>query len=164
MEKHSLALLIVLACGCPREEPGVGSEAEKESTDDASGTLEIQRDKGALQLDLDDCWSGQQLSFYGVDLFDDPDLAKRLRIVDDAVHGKQIVLLGIVPDRARVVVNPDNCPTFDVRIEPTNNYLNDVRVLKGSLKLDCNLPDESGKLSATVQLNDCSFDNRAANP
>ena len=123
----------------------------------------MQRDKETVQLEIDNCWSGQMLSFYGVDLFHDPDIEKRLRIVDDPVEGMRIVLLGIVPTRDRVVVDDKSCSTFEVRLEPTNNYLNDIRILKGSLKLECTLPDEAGKLSATVELNDCSFDNRARN-
>ena len=157
---RKLLVFCALLCACPRDEDAP-SDGKRPS--DATGSLKVQRDKETVQLDIDNCWSGQMLSFYGVDLFHDPDIAKRLRVVDDPVEGMRIVLLGIVPTRDRVVVDHKSCSTFEVRLEPTNNYLNDIRSLKGSLKLECTLPDEAGKLSATVELNDCSFDNRARN-
>jgi hypothetical protein len=45
-------------------------------------------------------------------------------------------------ERARLVGRTD-CKTWDVQLRPTNNFLNDIRLLDGHIALDCALRDGS---------------------
>jgi hypothetical protein len=100
------------------------------------------------------------LEFRGVELFHDPDTARRARIVEDPVAGARVVLLGIVPGRARVILDADSCATFHSHVESGNSTLNDIRSLHGSLELACSVA-AIGMITAHVTFSDCSFDNRA---
>ncbi|HTQ44168.1 MAG TPA: hypothetical protein VMI75_15520 [Polyangiaceae bacterium] len=112
------------------------------------------------RVDIDECWSGQMLEFRGVELFHDPDTARRVRVVEDPVAGSRVVLLGIVPGRARVIVDADSCATFDSHVQSGNSTLNDIRSVRGSLELACSIASV-GVVTAHVTFSDCSFDNRA---
>jgi hypothetical protein len=128
---------------------------------DAWGTLTVASDAGPVaRMDLDECWSGQMLEFRGVELFHDPDIARRVRIVEDPVAGTRIVLVGIVPGRPRVIVDAESCTTFQSHVESSNSTVNDVRSLHGSLELACNIA-AVGTITARVTFSDCNFDNRA---
>jgi hypothetical protein len=154
-----------LLVGCPNRNPGGsggsgGSSGSSDDDHDAKGTLTLASDGVTrAKLDLDACWSGQMLSFYGVELFHDPDVAKRLRVVVDPVDGPRLVLIGIVADRDRVIVDRSACSKLEVRIEPSDSTINDIRALKGSIAIACTLP-EIGTLEVDAKLTACSFDNR----
>jgi hypothetical protein len=156
--------LVVAACGKPiggSESSGGAPGAAPTSSRDASGIVILQPDAGAaVRIDVDECWSGQMLQFRGVELFHDPVTAQRVRLVDDPVAGPQVVLVGILPGRDRVVVARDACTAFESRIENGHSTLNDVRSLHGVLKLSCAVPG-AGMLGINVTFDDCSFDNRA---
>lgn len=152
-------LVASLLFGCPRRDAG-GAGGSSSNDADAKGTLTIARDGVAsVKLDLNECWSGQMLSFFGVEVFHDPDVAKRLRVVQDPVQGTRVVLIGVVEGRDRVIVDRSACSKLDVRIEQTNDTLNDIRVLQGSIALSCAIA-EIGTLDVDVKLSSCSFDNR----
>jgi hypothetical protein len=128
---------------------------------DAWGTITVTSDAGpAARVDIDECWSGQMLEFHGVELFHDPDIARRARIVEDPVVGTRVVLLGIVPGRPRVVLDAESCATFQSHVASGNSTLNDIRSLHGSLDLACSIAS-IGLVTAHVTFSDCSFDNRA---
>lgn len=153
-----LLLGSILALACDKDTPPRAKPPRR----DVTGTISIKRDAGSsLSLDVDGCWSGQMFSFYGVEVFHNPDLQRRLRVVELPVEGKRVVLLGVVPGTERIVIDDKACSTFDVRLEHSDFTLNDVRGLKGTVGLECSLPDGLGRLSVHVDLRDCSFDNRA---
>lgn len=156
--------LAAAACGKPiggSESTGGAPGSPPASSRDASGVVTLASDAGAsVKIDVDECWSGQMLQFRGVELFHDPMTNQRVRVVDDPVVGSRVVLVGVVPGRARVVVAPESCATFESRIESSGNTLNGVRSVHGALKLSCNVPG-AGVLAVDVTFTDCSFDNRA---
>ena len=160
-----LALGLLVASGCrvdttERAGPsGTSVPVPVVEPASAKGTFTIQRQGEAeVRLDVDGCWSGQALLFYGADLFHDPDFSKRVRVVEDAVLGKRVVLIGLVPDHERLVIEPKSCSTFELRIEQGSLSALNTRRLKGVLKLECSLPE--GRVSATIEMNDCAFDRR----
>ena len=163
-----LGVIAVVACDrTPAGSGGGGAPAGQQAPahpKDASGTLTVEpaADAGfaSTHIDVDGCWSGQMLSFHGVDLFQEPDTARRVRAVDDPVTGWHVVLLGVVPGKARIVVEPASCSSFDVRVEPTNNWLNEVQRLRGAVHLACEVAG-IGRVSSSIDFADCSFDNRA---
>jgi hypothetical protein len=150
-------------CGCTRDPPSGGAPsggAAAPASKDAAGTITIEADGGAaLRVDVDECWSGQMLSFHGVELFHNPDTARRVRLVEDPVTGPHVVLVGIVPSRARVNVEPSQCTPFEERVDNSNDTLNGVRSVHGTLKMTCAVP-EVGRVTANIDFTDCSFDNR----
>jgi hypothetical protein len=160
-----LLAFATLSCGKPiggsTGAPAGSAGATVPGGKDAWGTLTVASDAGAVaRVDIDECWSGQMLEFRGVELFHDPDIARRLRIVEDPVAGARVVLLGVVPGRARVIVDAESCTTFHSHVESGNSTLNDIRSLHGSLELACNVA-AVGTITAKVTFSDCSFDNRA---
>jgi len=84
---------------------------------------------------------------------------RRVRVVEHPVEGKRVVLIGVVPGVERVVVDQKSCTKFTVDIERTNNRLNHIDGLRGTLALDCALPE--GHVTAEVKMQECTFDNRA---
>jgi len=140
---------------------GSGAGATVPAGKDAWGTLTVTSEAGAVaRIDIDECWSGQMLEFRGVELFHDPDTARRVRIVEDPVAGTRVVLLGIAPGRARVVLDAESCATFQSYVESGNSTLNGIRSHRGSLDLACSVT-AAGTIAAHVTFSDCSFDNRA---
>ncbi|HEX8724308.1 MAG TPA: hypothetical protein VF737_02850 [Gemmatimonadaceae bacterium] len=163
---RSLVPLAVAAAACGKpiggsESNGGAPGSAPASSRDASGVVILERDGGAaVRIDVDECWSGQMLEFRGVELFHDPVTTQRVRLVDDPVAGPRVVLVNVIPGRDRVVLAPDACSTFESRIESGNSTLNDIRSLRGTLKLSCAVPG-AGMLGINVTFSDCSFDNRA---
>ena len=159
------AALLAAACDGPPAAPGGGTGTSGGRTRYASGSLAITRpDSSQVRIAIDDCWSGQMLSFYGVEVFDTDHVERRLRVVEDPVDGTRLVLVGLVPSRPRIVVEPGACTRLESRIEMANSSLNDIRSLRGRVAAECALPDGAGRLSADVTLLDCSFDNRVRGP
>jgi len=143
--------------GSPAGSGGVAVPVSK----DAWGTLSVESDAGrAARVDIDECWSGQMLEFHGVELFHDPDTARRVRVVEDPVVGTRVVLLGIVPGRERVILDAATCATFDSHLQGSNSTMNDIRSVHGSLELACSVASV-GLVTAHIVFSDCSFDNRA---
>jgi hypothetical protein len=160
-----LLAIATLSCGKPiggSESTGAGGAGVTvPMSKDAWGTISVESDAGpAARIDVDECWSGQMLEFRGVELFHDPDTARRVRIVEDAVAGTRVVLLGIVPGRARVILDAEKCATFDAHVQSSNSTMNDIRSVHGSLELACSIAS-IGVVTAHIAFSDCNFDNRA---
>jgi hypothetical protein len=148
--------LMLAASGCDKP----GNPGAAPPTKPAAGTLVVEPDGGAgARVDVDGCWSGARLFFRGVELFHEPDVSRRIRLVDDPVGGFRVVLLHVVPSKPRVVVDPATCSSFDARITGMPAWLNDVQQLQGTLHMTCSVPD-AGRVTATIDFTDCSFDNR----
>jgi len=126
----------------------------------AKGKVAIERGDGKnVKLAVDQCWSGQNLSFQGVEFFQEPNIKQRVRVVEHPVDGQRIVLIGLVPGNDRVILEPKSCVTFSAKIERTRNTLNRIWSLRGSVVLDCDRPE--GHITANVTLEQCAYDNRA---
>jgi hypothetical protein len=107
------------------------------------------------------CRSGQHESFFGVYLLGKDGDAGGLKVVIDPRDGGAVMVevpgscRGADNDDCTVVpLEQDACATFDLDIEPTNTYVNDIRLLDGRLRLACTLP-EGGSARADVRFSSC---------
>jgi hypothetical protein len=125
----------------------------------AKGRVDIDAPSGKTRLAIDQCWSGEMLSFYGAEMFQQPDIRKRVRAVEHPVEGQRVVLIGLVPGKDRVVVDAKTCSQFSMSLKRTNHTLNRIGGIRGSLVLDCKLPE--ARVTANVTMEECAFDNRA---
>jgi hypothetical protein len=133
----------------------------RDSWKGATGTLTVAPDGGApIRLDVDKCWSGARLMFRGVELLQNVDTSRRIRLVEDPVTGPRVVLLGLVSSNPRVIIDPTACAAFEEHLVGTNEWVNEVQSLEGSLRFKCDVRDV-GTVAADIEFSDCSFDNRA---
>ena len=104
------------------------------------------------------CKSGEHESFFGVFLLGDNSDAGGVKIVVDPRNGKFVQVE--VPGSCRgdectvVTLEPEKCSTFDVDIDRTNTYVNEIRLLDGHLNLDCKFPD-GGTAKANIRFESC---------
>jgi hypothetical protein len=88
-----------------------------------------------------------------VDLVDETDAKRILRIIEDPAQGTLVKINVPGTEHARLIAKTD-CTTWDVQIRPTNNYVNDIRLLDGHAAFDCKLADGS-TLAGRVELQGC---------
>lgn len=97
---------------------------------------------GTWALRPGSCVSGQRMSFYGVDLVDKEDPKKILRFLEDPAQGTLLKVNIPGTDTARFIARSD-CKTWQLQLRPTNNYVNDIRLLDGTVVLVCASSDGS---------------------
>jgi len=96
---------------------------------------------GDFTLTPTQCRSGEHEQFFGVYLLPEANNKGGVKIVKDPTSGYRVTIEkpgSCKEDVCEVVeVTADGCETFKVRVVPTSTYVNDIRLLDGSLHLDC---------------------------
>ena len=129
------ALVLVVLGGCPGSADPTASTAPQGT---AHAHVTIEREGAPpVRFDADSCWSGELRSFLGVEFPNAQDFRRRIRLVDDAVAGLRVVLLGVGPGVERVVLDAKSCTTFEVSLEKTHPSENDIRVMKARFRVQC---------------------------
>lgn len=116
---------------------------------------------GALKFVPQQCRSGEHESFYGVFLLGEDETSGAIKAVVDPREGDfvDVELPGSCkgPDHddcTMVRVDPSQCTTFDLEVKKTDTWLNEIRLLDGSLQLDCTF-EQGGTLVADVRFESC---------
>jgi hypothetical protein len=102
-----------------------------------AGSLTFEAPDGprtSLQPSL--CRSGHESYFLGADLWSDEE-SGRVRIVIDPVEGP---LVRVTRSGETALYVPGTCEYLDATAEWTGWTVNDVREVRGQLRLDCTLP------------------------
>jgi hypothetical protein len=107
------------------------------------------------------CKSGEHESFRGVFLLGADEHAGGIKAISDERDGDFLDFE--VPgscsgpdneDCTVVRVEPSMCETFKLRVKNTNSFVNEIRLLDGSLELDCTF-EQGGSLVADVRFESC---------
>lgn len=121
---------------------------------DVSGEVRVTESPlGTWSQTLDACYSGQPLGFFGVDIGRASDERTFVRLVADPIDGIVVLLREPDGDEA-LVVTATTCDGLTASIQPTNTYYNDVRLLEGRLRADCELADHT-RIHANVDFEGC---------
>jgi hypothetical protein len=115
---------------------------------------------GSFTFTPEQCRSGQRMSFFGAALLGKDRNSGGVLVIEDAVRGK--LLKVEVPGTCRppdyeeckvVEITPDQCKTFRLSVRRTSTVVNDVRLVEGSLKLDCSF--KRGTVKADLKFSGC---------
>ena len=125
------------------------------------GTLHASGDPlGDFEFTPTQCKSGEHESFYGVFLLGDDGAAGGVKIIKDPREGDfiQVEIPGSCDSDGNncklVAIDPEHCKRFNVDIRNTNTYVNEIRLLDGSLQLACTFP-EGGSVTADIKFDSC---------
>ena len=101
------------------------------------------------------------MSFFGVVLLGAGPDDGGILVVDDPIKGKllKVEVPGTCkpPDRevcTEVLITPEQCGQFDMKVERTSTTVNDVRLLDGHARIDCAFP-EGGTAKADITFTSC---------
>jgi len=107
------------------------------------------------------CRSGQRMQFFGVVILGKGQNDGAVVPFIDTLKGKLVKVE--VPGSCRppdyeecreVVVEPKQCSRFAVSIRRTGTEVNDIRLLEGSMDIDCKFP-EGGTLKGKMEFDRC---------
>lgn len=107
------------------------------------------------------CRSGERMDFHGVTLLGKGPMSGAIMVIRDAVKGPLVKVE--VPGSCQppdyevcteVTIDKSECSTYKMRIERTNTSVNDIRLIDGSLDLDCNF-HEGGTVKAKLDFDSC---------
>jgi hypothetical protein len=143
-------LAAVALAGC-----GTIHEAMQVATPTVAGEIEI-RSSGSEPVTWkpDVCQTGETEQFFGF-LFAASGSPVVLRAVLDPLDGPGLRITGLegTPPYG-VVVRPSDCRVLDLRVQPTNWWVNEMRDVSGSLDVSCSL--EGGvSLKGSVEVSHC---------
>jgi len=107
------------------------------------------------------CRSGERVNEYGAILVGEGPQDGGIMVIRDAKDG-DIVKVEVPgsckpPDHevcTEVTIDPKDCKVFKVSIRRTNTTVNDIRLMDGSLELDCKL-DQGGTVKAKLDFENC---------
>src|SRR5262249_1572902 len=121
---------------------------------DVSGEVRVTDSPlGSWDQTLDACYSGQLQGFFGVDIGRSSDERIFVRLAEDPIDGLAVLLRAPSGDEA-LVVTATTCKGLEASIEPTNTFYNDVRLLDGRLRADCELSDHT-EVHVSVDFEGC---------
>lgn len=110
---------------------------------DVSGEVRVTDSPlGSWSQALDACYSGQLQGFYGVDIGRSSDERIFVRVVSDPIDGMVVLLREPDGDEA-LVLDAKSCNGLEASINGTDTYYDDVRLLEGRLRADCELSDHT---------------------
>lgn len=109
-----------------------------------------------------ECRSGQRLGFFGSVLLGEGQTGGAVVAIFDPLKGK-IVKIEVPgscepPDYEKckeVIVDPQYCSTYDVKLDRTSILVNDIVLSEGSLNLDCKYPD-GGSVKGSMTFDRCN--------
>jgi hypothetical protein len=132
-----------IAYGVYRLVSALGSEA--------TGELVVTGTANDFSTKLASCESGQRTGYFGVALFDEHDRGVA-RIVLDPVKGYTVLVR--TPNDKAAAITPADCPGMTVEVRRTNTEVNEIRLLDGEARIDCEITG-GGRLKLNVTFSDC---------
>ena len=110
--------------------------------DGLDGRLSVRSEEyGSWSMSPTTCSSGQRQLFFGVDLSEDGDVERGVRIVGDPVDGYSLSMNIPGHDLAVVIREPASaCEQFDLHVERSNTRINDIWAVGGHAQVTCRLP------------------------
>ncbi|HEY8376757.1 MAG TPA: hypothetical protein VIK91_09725 [Nannocystis sp.] len=140
MRRAGLVLLCLAACA--------GGDLE--------GRLSVRSDEyGSWTMSPTTCYSGEHQGFFGVDLTEDGDTSRGVRIVLDPIDGYLLRLN--VPERDIALVlgeSTSSCEAFEVHVERTNTRINNIWVVEGHAFVKCRTP--TTEIDADLEFSGCA--------
>ena len=110
---------------------------------------------GDWSLAPTDCSNGALVGFFGVDLWDASEPGVSLRLLEEPVAGRIVIVdLG---GSDSWILESQACERHRVNLRLTNKSVNDVRLVDGSLDLECDYGPE-GSLRGRVEFKNCRGD------
>ncbi|MBN1531492.1 MAG: zinc-ribbon domain-containing protein [Spirochaetes bacterium] len=119
------------------------------------------RPLGDFTFTPEQCRSGQRMQFFGVGILGKGQNDGAVLPMIDAARGKLVKIE--IPGTCRppdfeecteVIVEPKQCSRFAVSIRRTGTEVNDIRLMEGSVELDCSFP-EGGTLKGRMEFSRC---------
>ena len=116
---------------------------------------------GTFTFEPDVCRSGQRMQFYGAVILGKDKHAGAVVVMEDPIKGK-IVKIEVPgscqpPDYEKckeVIVDPASCGVYDMAVKRTMTTVNDIRLIDGHLRLNCEFK-EGGSLQANLKFENC---------
>lgn len=100
------------------------------------------------------CSSGDPELFLGVD-FEDERQGLVVRVVFDPLDGPVLRVFDRIEPHVRTVLFfPEECDVFEATVEPTGLQVNDVRVFRAALDVDC-FTEDGMRLAGRAQAERC---------
>lgn len=128
MRRAGLLLLCLAAC--------------VDGGDGLGGQIEVRTDEyGSWNMSPTTCTSGERQLFFGVDLVEDGDVGRLVRIVLDPVDGYTLALNVPDHDVALVIGEEDGCEVFDLEVRRTNVRINNIWAVEGHARVTCRAAD-----------------------
>ena len=132
----ALGCVLLLAACNPFKSGEVNGRIEASGSETGNWVLE----KGA-------CASGQREGYHGVIGYGPDGSGVAIKLVKDAVRGWTAVVNKADSCKTQVeksackaiILAPSDCTTLEVEVGPTNTTINDVKVVEGTLKIDCTI-------------------------
>lgn len=112
------------------------------------GSLTASGELGSWVFTPDDCSSGQRAGFSGVELSSSAHPSHRIRLMRDPVRGNLVVIDDSSQSRP-IVLDTDACRRLGLSVRQADTSINDVWVMEGSARLDCD------QLSGSVTFDGC---------
>lgn len=117
---------------------------------------------GTFTLTPHQCRSGQRLGFFGAVMLGEGQQDGALVAFLDPMKGKvvKVEVPGSCepPDYEKcreVIIDPQYCSRYDVKLDRTSMMVNDIVLVKGSLDIDCSFPG-GGSAKGTLVFNRCN--------
>ncbi|HSA20608.1 MAG TPA: hypothetical protein P5076_04095, partial [Myxococcota bacterium] len=107
------------------------------------------------------CRSGERMNFFGAVVLGNGPNDGGVIVGDDPLQGRYVKIE--VPGSCKppdlevcteILVDKTKCSIYEPRLERTNTTVNDIRLIDGSLKLQCAYP-EGGTLKAELKFESC---------
>jgi hypothetical protein len=123
----------------------------KEGT--VTGHVESKGAMGSWSLDTGTCQSGEREHYMGAIAFGPEGSGVAIKVVKDAVKGWTAVVnradtckAGVEKSECKAIVLAESdCTKLAVDVHPTNTTINDIKVVEGSVELDCASGNDSLK-------------------
>jgi hypothetical protein len=116
---------------------------------------------GTFTFTPDACRSGQRMQFYGAVILGKDKHSGAVVVIEDPIKGK-IVKIEVPgscqpPDYEKckeVIIDPAACNVYDMAVKRTSTVVNDIRLVDGHLRLNCEFK-EGGSLQANMTFENC---------
>lgn len=109
----------------------------------------------------DACRSGQHMQFFGAVILGKGQTDGAVVLIEDPVKGKviKIEVPGSCepPDYEKcreIIIDPSACSVYNMSVKKTSTMVNDIRLIDGSVKLNCSFK-EGGSVQADMVLKNC---------
>jgi hypothetical protein len=124
----------LLSVGCSNELKGKATASTKES--------------GEFSIKPTECASGERQGFFGVDVREGESGKKIVRLINDPKDGYSVKINLPKSDKALILTKGEQCKKFDVHVEHQNSEINDIKNVRGHIKIEC----EKGEMKAKANI------------
>jgi hypothetical protein len=151
--RRTATIILLVTCN-------VGCNAFRDGT--ASGWVEAKGTAGAWVFEKGKCFSGQREQYFGLIALGPEGSGQAIKLVKDGIRGWSAVINrpetckgggAEKPDCRAVMLTAESCTTLDVDVRNTSMTVNDIRVVEGSLTIDCS--NETGSIRGKLTFDHC---------